>query len=108
MKISEFKLIIWLDWMIRQKYRQLANLLENRYPELAEEHYQDTRTGLRAGYERLQKAVYDAAGQDHLDDEEITNLLNVIRAVYLSTMALQAAVQVLLQPTAATMEPPRR
>lgn len=77
-------------------YRRLLLLIANRNPELAEDHFETLKADLRNRYEGLQQTVYRASGENQLDDETTATLLNVIRAIYLSTSALLEAVAVLL------------
>jgi hypothetical protein len=78
-------------------YRRLLTLAANRNPELAEEHHEEMKKALRNRYESLQQDVYRASGENRIDDEETSSILNVIRAIYLSTSALLEAAAVLLR-----------
>ena len=77
-------------------YRRLLTLIINRNPELADEHYQELKRELRTRYESFQHDIYQTSGENRIDDEETSSLLNVNRAIYLSTSALLEATGVLL------------
>ena len=71
-------------------------LMINRNPELAEENFEQVKQDLRSRYELFQRNIYRASGENRIDDEETSSLLNVDRAIYLSTSALLEAIGVLL------------
>ena len=77
-------------------YRKLAELILNRNPELAVEHYLELKKEIREGYERFIQNIYSVSGEDKIDDEETSSLLNVNRSVYLSTSAFMESTRVLL------------
>ena len=81
---------------VKFMYRKLVELLLNKNPELAIDHYMELKKGLRAGYEQFIRDIYSLSGKDKIDDEETSSLLNANRAVYLSTLALLESVRVLL------------
>lgn len=78
-------------------YRQLVILAANRNPELAEERYEELKRNLRERYESMQQRVYLAAGENRIEDEGITSVLNVVHVIYLSTSAFLEAIQVILR-----------
>ena len=51
---------------------------------------------IREGYERFIQNIYSVSGEDKIDDEETSSLLNVNRSVYLSTSAFMESTRVLL------------
>lgn len=77
-------------------YRKLAELILNRNPELAVEHYLELKKEIRTGYEKFIQNIYSVSGQDKISDEETSSLLNVNRSVYLAASALMESVRVLL------------
>lgn len=78
-------------------YHALLTLMNNRNPELAEENFEHVKQDLRSRYELFQQNIYRASGENRIDDEETSSLLNVNRAIYLSTSALLEAIGVLLR-----------
>lgn len=82
---------------IRFIYRKFEELIINRNPELVVDHMIDVRKEIRARYEQLIQDIYSESGKDKVSDEETSNLLNVNRAVYLSSTALLEAIRVLLK-----------
>lgn len=96
-----------LTQQVRTLYGMLIGLVLNKYPEVAHEKFRDLKTTLRSGYEQFQHDIYNASGEDRLDEEETSSLLNANRAIYLSTSALLEATYVLLpEPTIAEEPPP--
>ncbi len=78
-------------------YHKLSRLLINKNPELAEDHFLELKTELRAGYEKFIQNIYAVTGEDNISAEEKSSLLNLNRATYLSITALMEAVSVYLR-----------
>jgi phosphate:Na+ symporter len=81
---------------IRIIYRKLVALVSGDMPELIVDHYLELKRQLRGEYERFVSNSYAVSAEGRVDNEEMSSLLNVNRAVYLSTSALLEAVRVLL------------
>ncbi len=95
-----------LSNQVKLNYRKLAELILNKNPELAMEHYEELRKDLRAGYERFLQAIYHASAEASFEDEDISSLFHVNRAIYFSTSALLEAAFVMLTITGA--KPPEQ
>lgn len=83
------------DW-IEEFYPKLADLLLNKHPELAIENYEESKAAVRTAYERIHQDIYHAIGQEQLEDEEASSLLNTNRQIYLSNSALLESVHVII------------
>lgn len=80
---------------IRIIYRKLVILAGDDTPELIVDHYLELKHQLRDEYERFVSTSYALSGGGRMDNEEMSSLFNVNRAVYLSTSALLEVVRVL-------------
>jgi phosphate:Na+ symporter len=85
------ELNIWFN----QVNQKLLKLLLNRNPELFNDDSDSIKSEFRKTYEEILQKIYTASGENLIDDEQTTSLLNVNRAIYLSTNALLEALGVL-------------
>ncbi len=75
--------------------KQLLDLLANRHRELFIEKRDNLIPALRTQYEKNLQKIYTDSGENRIDDEQTSNLINVNRAIYLSTLAILSALAVL-------------
>jgi phosphate:Na+ symporter len=86
-------------------YHQVSMIILNKNPELTIEHLLLMKKSTRGEYENILQTIYFKSGEDQIQEEETSSLLNVNRAVYLSHMSLLESARVYLQIEESIVDP---